>query len=136
MAAIRSVAGDAGTLLIVKNYTGDRLNFGLAAEIAHAEGLNVEVVVVSDDVAGAHAAEHVGRRGIVGTVLVHKVAGATAAQGRSLEEVAEAARRAAANVFTLGVALGPCTIPAVEHPILSWLRARLSLASASMGRPG
>ena len=74
-------------LLIVKNYTGDRLNFGLAAELARAEGIDVEMVVVADDVALA-AASGAGRRGIAGTVLVHKVAGAAAEAGLPLDEVA------------------------------------------------
>ncbi len=80
LAAIRAVTGDPGALLIVKNYTGDRLNFGLAAEIARTEGLRVAMVVVDDDVA-LGAGGGAGRRGIAGTVLVHKVAGAAAAAG-------------------------------------------------------
>jgi len=115
LAAIRAVTGDAGALLIVKNYTGDRLNFGLAAEIARAEGLRVEMVVVDDDVAlgtGGGA----GRRGIAGTVLVHKVAGAAAAAGLALEEVKREAEAAVAAVGTMGVALTPCIVPAAGAP--------------------
>jgi len=82
--AIRAVAGPAGVLLIVKSYTGDRLNFGLAAELARAEGIAVEMVVVGDDVALAAGGAHAGRRGIAGTVLVHKIAGAAAAEGCAL----------------------------------------------------
>ncbi|MBU9167623.1 dihydroxyacetone kinase subunit DhaK, partial [Burkholderia gladioli] len=85
--AIRAVAGPAGVLLIVKNYTGDRLNFGLAAEIARAEGIDVETVIVADDVALAARGEHAGRRGLAGTVLVHRIAGAAAAAGLPLAEV-------------------------------------------------
>lgn len=110
--AIRAVAGPAGVLLIVKNYTGDRFNFGLAAEIARAEGIAVETVIVADDVALAASGDHAGRRGLAGTVLVHKIAGAAAAQGRPLNEVARAARDAAAQLGTMGVALTPCTVPA------------------------
>jgi dihydroxyacetone kinase len=99
-------------LLIVKNYTGDRFNFGLAAEIARAEGIKVEMVIVADDVALAASGEHAGRRGLAGTVLVHKIAGAAAAQGRPLAEVAQAAREAASRLGTMGVALTPCTVPA------------------------
>ncbi|WP_026012158.1 dihydroxyacetone kinase subunit DhaK, partial [Singulisphaera acidiphila] len=76
LAAIRAVAGPPGVLLIVKNYTGDRLNFGLAAEMARAEGFDVEMVVVADDVALAATADNAGRRGLAGTILVHKIAGA------------------------------------------------------------
>ncbi|MCW3099168.1 MAG: dihydroxyacetone kinase [Chthonomonadaceae bacterium] len=114
--AIRAVAGPAGVLLIVKNYTGDRLNFGLAAEIARTEGIPVEMVVVADDVALAADGPHAGRRGLAGTVLVHKIAGAAAADGRTLKEVAAAARAAAAVMGTMGVALSACTVPAAGKP--------------------
>ncbi|HEY1998948.1 dihydroxyacetone kinase subunit DhaL [Paraburkholderia sp.] len=110
--AIRAVAGPAGVLLIVKNYTGDRFNFGLAAEIARAEGIAVEMVIVADDVALSASGDHAGRRGLAGTVLVHKIAGAAAAEGRALAEVAQAAKEAAAMLGTMGVALTPCTVPA------------------------
>jgi dihydroxyacetone kinase len=113
--AVRAVASPAGVLLIVKNYTGDRLNFGLAAELARAEGVEVETVVVADDVALA-AEGGAGRRGIAGTVLVHKVAGAAAAAGLPLAEVAARARRVADAVGTMGVALSPCTVPEAGQP--------------------
>jgi dihydroxyacetone kinase len=116
LAAIRAVAGPGGVLLIVKNYTGDRLNFGLAAEIARSEGVAVEMVVVADDVALAASEANAGRRGIAGTVLVHKVAGATAAAGLPLAAVRQAAMAAIAKVGTFGVALTPCTVPAVGRP--------------------
>ncbi|MCP3098046.1 dihydroxyacetone kinase subunit DhaK [Myxococcus sp. K15C18031901] len=116
LAAIREVAGPAGALLVVKNYTGDRLNFGLAAELARAEGIPVEVVVVADDVALRDTVEPSRRRGIAGTVLVHKVAGAAAAAGLSLQEVVREAQAAASAVGTMGVALGPCTVPAAGKP--------------------
>src|SRR4051812_2156805 len=120
LAAIHAVGGPAGVLLIVKNYTGDRLNFGLAAELARAEGYAVEMVVVGDDVALAANArdgdENAGRRGLAGTILVHKVAGASAEAGASLAEVAAEARDAAGAVGTMGVALTPCTVPAAGTP--------------------
>jgi ATP-dependent dihydroxyacetone kinase len=116
LTAIRAVAGAAGVLLIVKNYTGDRLNFGLAAELARAEGITVDTVVVADDVALRDTVEPERRRGVAGTVLVHKVAGATAAAGLPLQEVAREARAAASSIGTMGVALGPCTVPAAGHP--------------------
>ena len=116
LAAIRTTAGPAGALLIVKNYTGDRLNFGLAAELAIAEGISVEIVVVADDVALHATVAPSRRRGIAGTVLVHKVAGAAAAAGLPLAEVAAEARAAAASVGTMGVALGAYTVPAAGHP--------------------
>lgn len=116
LAAIRAVAGPPGVLLIIKNYTGDRLNFGLAAELARAEGIAVETVVVADDVALRDTVEPERRRGIAGTVLVHKVAGAAAAAGLPLEEVAREARTTASSLGTMGVALGPCTVPAAGRP--------------------
>ena len=116
LAAVRAVGQDAGVLLIVKNYTGDRLNFGLAAEIARTEGIDVEMVVVGDDVALAAEGEHAGRRGIAGTVLVHKVAGAAAARGDDLAGVRALAQRAAEGVRSMGVSLGACTVPAVGRP--------------------
>ncbi|NHR04792.1 dihydroxyacetone kinase subunit DhaK [Chromobacterium haemolyticum] len=116
LAAIHAVAGPKGVLLIIKNYTGDRLNFGLAAELARAEGIAVDSVVVADDVALRDTVEPARRRGIAGTVLVHKIAGAAAANGASLAEVAAAARQAAEQVATMGVALGACTVPATGRP--------------------
>jgi triose/dihydroxyacetone kinase / FAD-AMP lyase (cyclizing) len=116
LAAIQAVGGPAGVLLIVKNYTGDRLNFGLAAEIARGEGIPVEMVVVADDVALAAGTDTAGRRGIAGTVLVHKVAGARAAEGGSLAEVKAIAERAIAGLGSMGVALSACTVPAAGKP--------------------
>ncbi|ADG19276.1 dihydroxyacetone kinase, DhaK subunit [Paraburkholderia atlantica] len=114
--AIRAVAGPAGALLIVKNYTGDRFNFGLAAEIARAEGIPVEMMIVADDVALSASGDHAGRRGLAGTVLVHKIAGAAAARGLPLAEVARIAKEAALSLGTMGVALTPCTVPAAGKP--------------------
>jgi dihydroxyacetone kinase len=107
-AGIMSVIGDAGCLLIVKNYTGDRLNFGLAAERVRARGLRVETVLVADDVA---LPESVQPRGVAGTLFVHKLAGYLAERGEPLDVVAAAARAAAADVRSLGVSLEGCTIP-------------------------
>ena len=111
LAAIRAASRPAGALLVVKNYTGDRLNFGLAAEMARAEGIAVEAVGVADDVALRDTVEPARRRGIAGTVLVHKVAGAASAAGLDLASVAAEARAAAAKLGTMGVALGACTVP-------------------------
>jgi dihydroxyacetone kinase len=111
LAAIRHVTGQPGCLLIVKNYTGDRLNFGLAAERAKLEGLNVEMVVVADDCALPPPLGVAGRRGLAGTLFVHKCAGAAAAAGDTLELVAEEARAAANSVGTMGVAAAAHTLP-------------------------
>ena len=115
LAAIRAIAGPAGVLLIVKNYTGDRLNFGLAAELARAAGLRVEMVIVGDDVALDDDGS-VGRRGIAGTVLVHKVAGAAAEAGLSLAEVVKETQAAIDAVFSMGLGLGACIVPAAGKP--------------------
>lgn len=111
LAGIRAVTGPMGCLLIVKNYTGDRLNFGLAAEQAKSEGYKVETVIVGDDCALPPPRGIAGRRGLAGTILVHKVAGAAAAAGLSLDEVAAEAKCASEMVGTMGVGLSVCTLP-------------------------
>ncbi|MFC5067115.1 dihydroxyacetone kinase subunit DhaK [Flaviflagellibacter deserti] len=123
LAAILAVTGPSGCLLIVKNYTGDRLNFGLAAEKARARGLDVEMVIVGDDVATAGGSP----RGIAGTVLVHKAAGHAAEQGGSLAAVRAAAEHASVNVFSLGLSLSTCEIPG-QH-----MEARLGSDEVEMG---
>jgi dihydroxyacetone kinase len=133
--AIRAVSSPAGVLLIVKNYTGDRLNFGLAAELARAEGTDVAIVVVADDVALA-AEGGAGRRGLAGTVLVHKVAGAAAEAGLSLAEVADRAQRAADAVGTMGLALSPCTVPAAGRPGFELADDEMEWGLGIHGEPG
>jgi len=136
LAAIRATCGAAGALLIVKNYTGDRLNFGLAAELARAEGIAVEVVVVADDAALRETVAREQRRGIAGTVLVHKVAGAAAARGLPLTEVARLARRAAQNVASMGISLGACTLPAVGRPGFALGADEIEVGLGIHGEPG
>jgi ATP-dependent dihydroxyacetone kinase len=116
LAAIRYAGRTSDVLLIVKNYTGDRLNFGLAAELARLEGVAVETVIVGDDVALGDRVPRDRRRGIAGTVLVHKLAGAAAEAGASQRQVAEIARSAAAEVRSMGVGIGLCTLPAAGRP--------------------
>ncbi|MEM6985494.1 MAG: dihydroxyacetone kinase subunit DhaK [Pseudomonadota bacterium] len=108
LAGILAVTGEAGCLLIVKNYTGDRLNFGLAAERARALGRKVEMVVVDDDIALPDLPQP---RGVAGTLFVHKVAGALAEAGSDLAEVAEAARSVITRVASIGMSLDTCTVP-------------------------
>ena len=110
LAGILAVTGKGGCLLIVKNYTGDRLNFGLAAEKARALGRKVEVVVVADDIAIPGITQP---RGVAGTLFVHKIAGYLAEQGASLSVVADVARRVASSTVSLGISLSSCTIPGV-----------------------
>jgi ATP-dependent dihydroxyacetone kinase len=108
LAGILAVSGPAGCLLIVKNYTGDRLNFGLAAERARAYGIKVSMVIVDDDIALPDLPQS---RGIAGTLFIHKVAGALAENDANLEAVTEAAQRIIDNVASIGMSLDTCTVP-------------------------
>lgn len=116
LTAIRTIGGPGGVLLIVKNYTGDRLNFGLAAEIARAEGLDVEVMIVDEDAALGSAEKTAGRRGTAGTVLIHKIAGDAAERGLPLAEVKALAEAAVSDTASMSVALSPCIVPAAGSP--------------------
>lgn len=124
LAAILAVTGKAGCLLIVKNYTGDRLNFGLALERARAQGLRVRMVIVDDDIALPHLPQP---RGVAGTLFVHKIAGALAEQGADLDAVTEAARRVIGGVVSIGMSLDTCTIPG------STKEARIRPGKAELG---
>ena len=135
LAAIRTVARAPGALLIVKNYTGDRLNFGVAAEMARAQGFLIETVLVADDVAVAASEENAGPRGIAGAVLIHKIAGAAAAQEKGLSQVASIARAAAQNIGTMGVSLSAGTSPAVGKPSFT-LGDEVELGLGIHGEPG
>ena len=108
LAGILAVTGAPGCLLIVKNYTGDRLNFGLAAERARAFGLNVEMVIVNDDIALPELPQ---ARGVAGTLFVHKIAGALAEQGADLNTVTAAAKKVIAKTKSIGMSLNTCTVP-------------------------
>ncbi|HZP87183.1 MAG TPA: dihydroxyacetone kinase family protein [Burkholderiales bacterium] len=136
LAGIKAAAGRAGAVLIVKNYTGDRLNFRLAAEMARAEGIPVEIIVVADDVSLRGMVDAERRRGIAGTVLVHKIAGAAAASGMPLAEVAHLAREAAGELGSMGVALGACTLPAVGKPSFELGASEIELGLGIHGEPG
>lgn len=105
-----------GVLMIVKNYAGDIMNFEIAQELAGMEDIQVDHVVVKDDVSVKDSEDSTGRRGIAGTVFVHKIAGAKAETGASLEEVKRVANKVIENVRSFGVSLSPCTIPAVGKP--------------------
>jgi dihydroxyacetone kinase len=123
-------------LLIVKNYTGDRLNFGLAAELARAAEIPVETVIVADDVALAKSSDTAGRRGLAGTVLVHKIAGASAAQGNRLEQVAQDARDAAAALATMSLSLSMGTLPGAAEPNFVLGDTDVELGLGIHGEPG
>lgn len=112
LTAIRAVTGEPGCLLVVKNYTGDRLNFGLAAEKARAEGFRVEMVIVADDIALPDISQP---RGVAGTLFIHKIAGHLSESGATLETIAAATRAAAADIRSLGMSLSTCSIPGQPH---------------------
>ena len=114
--AIKAARSEKGTLLIIKNYSGDVMNFTNAAELAREDGIDVDFVKVDDDIAVQDSLYTVGRRGVAGTVLVHKVAGAAAEAGESLAGVKAAAEEAIANLKTIGFALSSCTVPAKGTP--------------------
>lgn len=135
-AAIRAVGGKPGVLLIVKNYTGDRLNFGLAAEMARADGIAVEMVIVADDVALDESRQTAGARGIAGTVLIHKIAGAAAAKGASLHEIKAAAEAAAMHLGSMGVSLSAGTSPMVGKPSFVLGDDEMELGLGIHGEPG
>ncbi|GJE01756.1 dihydroxyacetone kinase subunit DhaK [Methylobacterium isbiliense] len=132
LAGILAVTGPAGCLLVVKNYAGDRLNFGLAAERARAAGLRVETVLVADDVALPQATQP---RGIAGTLFVHKVAGHAAASGAPLEAVADLARRTAGAARSLGIAVSTATLPGSE-PSRRLAGGEAELGLGIHGEPG
>jgi dihydroxyacetone kinase len=135
-AAIKAVSGKPGALLVVKNYTGDRLNFGVAAEMARAEGIPVEMVTVSDDVALKGTEQVTGARGLAGTVLVHKLVGAAAAQGKSLAEVAAIGRAAIQSLATMGLSLSAGTSPVVGKPSFELGEDEMELGLGIHGEPG
>ena len=114
--AIKAAECGKGALLIIKNYTGDVLNFEMAADMAADEEIEVAQVIVADDVAVENSTWTTGRRGIAGTIFVHKIAGAKAEQGASLAEVKAVAEKVIANVRSMGMAILPCTVPAVGKP--------------------
>jgi len=134
--AIKEVDGGKGVFMVIKNYTGDIINFQLAAEEASNAGIQVESVVVKDDIAVTDAVNTTGRRGVAGTVFVHKVVGAMAERGGSLEEVKEVAERAVKNIRTIGVALSPCTIPAVGRPNFEVEEGYMEVGIGIHGEPG
>jgi dihydroxyacetone kinase len=135
-AAIKAVAGKPGALLVVKNYTGDRLNFGLAAEMARAEGIPVELVIVDDDVALKGTAQATGARGLAGTVFIHKLLGAAAAEGKNLAELVSIGKAAVASLGTMGVSFSAGTSPAVGKPSFELGEQEMELGLGIHGEPG
>jgi dihydroxyacetone kinase-like protein len=136
LAATKAVDGGAGVLHIVKNYTGDVLNFETAADLAAAEGIEVRAVVTDDDVAVKDSLYTAGRRGVAGTVLVEKIAGAAAQRGDDLDAVAAIAQRVNANVRSMGMALTPCIVPHAGEPSFELGDDEYELGIGIHGEPG
>jgi dihydroxyacetone kinase-like protein len=134
--ATKAIDAGAGVLHIVKNYTGDVMNFEMAAELAAESGLEVRSVVIDDDVAVRNSLHTAGRRGVGLTVLLEKIAGAAAEQGRSLPEVADVARKVNAAGRSMGVALTSCTVPAVGRPTFELPDTDIEIGIGIHGEPG
>ncbi|WP_016700621.1 dihydroxyacetone kinase subunit DhaK [Actinoalloteichus spitiensis] len=135
-AAVRETEAGGGALLVVKNYTGDVLNFETAAELLEADGVEVRTVVVDDDVAVTDSSFTAGRRGVGGTVLVEKIVGAAAARGDSLDRCAELARRVNGQVRSMGLALSPCVVPHVGRPSFELGEDEIEVGIGIHGEPG
>lgn len=136
-AGIGAVApGNKGVLLVIKNYTGDAVNFKMAEQAAKEDGFSVDHVVVDDDVAVQDSTFTVGRRGVAGTVFVHKCAGAAAETGADLPEVKRVAEKVIANVRTMGVAIEPCTVPAAGKPGFELADDEMEMGVGIHGEPG
>ncbi len=136
LAATKAVDGGAGVLHIVKNYTGDVMNFEMAAELARDEGLDVEAVVIDDDVAVKDSLYTAGRRGVGATVLAEKICGAAAEQGRPLAEVAGLCRTVNADARSMGVALTSCSVPMAGRPTFDLGADEIELGIGIHGEPG
>ncbi|BDR64757.1 dihydroxyacetone kinase subunit DhaK [Clostridium tetani] len=134
--AVKAVDGGRGVLLVIKNYSGDVMNFEMAKDMAEMEGIQVEAVVVNDDVAVEDSTYTTGRRGIAGTIFIHKIAGAKAEKGASLEEVKSVAEKVISNVKSMGVALTPCTVPAAAKPSFTLEENEMEIGIGIHGEPG
>ena len=134
--AIKAVNGGKGVLLVIKNYTGDVMNFEMAADMAGDEGIEVEQVIVADDVAVENSTWTTGRRGIAGTVFVHKIAGACAESGADLQTVKRVAEKVIANVRSMGMAVNACTVPAAGKPSFDLKDDEVEIGIGIHGEPG
>lgn len=133
---IRRADSGKGVLLVIKNYSGDIMNFDLAKELAEFEDIDVESVVVRDDVAVEDSTYTAGRRGIAGTIFVHKVAGAAALKGYSLQEVKRIAQKACDNIRTMGMSMSACTIPANGKANFELGENEIEIGMGIHGEPG
>ncbi|WP_180115410.1 dihydroxyacetone kinase subunit DhaK [Acinetobacter sp. YH12140] len=134
--ALQQVATDKGVLMIIKNYSGDMMNFQNGAALATEDGVKVDYVKVADDIAVKDSLYTVGRRGVAGTVFVHKIAGAAASKGLELVEVKAIAQKAADNVISLGFAYSSCTVPAKGTPTFTLADDEMEYGVGIHGEPG
>ena len=134
--AAKAVDSGEGVLLVIKNYSGDIMNFNMAKELADMEGIMVETVVVDDDVAVENSTYTAGRRGVAGTVFVHKIAGAKAEKGASLEEVKNVAEKVISNVRSMGMALSSCIVPAAGKANFTLGENEVEIGMGIHGEPG
>ena len=134
--AILAADGGKGVLLVIKNYTGDVMNFEMAADMARDEGIEVEQVITADDVAVENSTYTIGRRGIAGTVFVHKIAGACAEAGADLAEVKRIATKVIANERSMGMATHACTVPAAGRPSFDLAEDEVEIGIGIHGEPG
>ncbi|WP_313196689.1 dihydroxyacetone kinase subunit DhaK [Shinella zoogloeoides] len=134
--AMREANGGKGVVCLYGNYTGDNMNVKMAVRLAEKEGIEVATVVANDDVCSAPAEERHKRRGVAGEIFMWKVGGAKAATGASLEEVRATAQRAIDNCRSVGVGLGPCTLPAVGHPNFQIEPGTMEVGIGHHGEPG
>ena len=133
---IKAIATDKGVFMVVKNYTGDVMNFEMAAEMAEMDGIPVKYVVTNDDVAVQDSLYTVGRRGVAGTIFVHKIAGAKAEEGAELEAVQAVAQKVVDNVRNMGMAIKPCTVPAAGKPGFELSDDEMEVGIGIHGEPG
>lgn len=133
---IKAVDSGSGVFLIIKNYAGDVMNFEMAREFAEAEGIQIDQIIVRDDIAVEDSIYTVGRRGIAGTIFVHKIIGALAETGASLAKIKEVAEQVVKNVRSIGVATNPCTIPAVGEPTFTLEDDEIEIGIGIHGEPG
>jgi len=133
---IQEANSGKGVLLVIKNYSGDIMNFQMAQELAEMEGIDVDYVVVKDDVAVPDSTYSTGRRGIAGTVFVHKAAGAKAEMGASLQEVKRVAEKTIANIRSMGMAMSSCVLPGVGTPSFTLAENEIEIGMGIHGEPG
>ena len=133
---IKAIATDKGVLMVIKNYTGDVMNFEMAGELAEMDGIPVKSVIMNDDVAVKDSLYTTGRRGVAGTIFIHKIAGAKAEEGASLEEVARVAEKVIANTRTMGMSLTACTVPAAGKPGFEIADDEVEIGMGIHGEPG